>query len=128
MPPGDDEQNVDSRPTHGASPEMAPAALPSSSAEPQSPLATDWWRVSPRETAPQWSLVELFLLTTGAAVTAAVSRLMSPIGLAAVLGVVVIAGWLRLQLDDWEPRWAVVAWRCVLVAYLTSSLIAVLRP
>jgi len=89
--------------------------------------STDWWRASPRESAPQWSLLELFLLTTGAAATSGLTRLVPPVGVAAVLGTVVIFGWLRLHLEDWEPRWAVIAWRVALASYLTSILIAVLR-
>lgn len=100
-----------------------PPMLAESPADPATPTPlppTDWWRETPIEPAPQWSLGELFMLTAGASLAAAAGRIVAPQLLAAALSLPVILGWMRLYLNDWEPRWAVVTWRTLLAGYLTT--------
>lgn len=69
----------------------------------------------------------MFVITAGSAATSGLTRFVPPVAVATVLGTVVIFGWLRLHLEDWEPRWAVITWRTVLASYLTSILVAILN-
>lgn len=81
-----------------------------------------------REAPSQWSLAELFVVSTTAAVGAAIARWLHPPYFAALLGTGVILLALHLHLEDWEPRWQVVAWRSLLVAYLTVVFVSLFGP
>lgn len=73
----------------------------------------------------QFSLGEILLVMFGVSLGLAAGHWLPGPSLPLVLGVVVMVMWGKLYLEDWEPRWALVAWRALLGAYCGAAFAAV---
>jgi len=66
----------------------------------------------------QFTLYEIACVTIGVSLGLATSRWLSGKLVAVLLGLALTVGWTKLTMNDWEPRWAAVAWFSLLGAYL----------
>ncbi|MFO0905304.1 MAG: hypothetical protein U0939_20015 [Pirellulales bacterium] len=73
----------------------------------------------------QFTLYEIVVVTFGTSIGLAASRWLSGRVVSVLLGAALLAGWLKLAMNDWEPRWAAVAWFAILGAYLGALLLSV---
>lgn len=66
----------------------------------------------------QFSLREIMAVTLGVVVGVSAYRWLPGKIVPLLFGVSVIVGWLKLYVDDWEPRWFLVIWIALVGGYL----------